>query len=304
MDGFLKINSVSDYFDLREQELSHPLIGLLDFSNYNPSNETNFNYEGLAFGCYAIFLKDHADCKLSYGGGPYDFDEGTMVFIAPRQKVGLNRAPNFKPKGYALLFHPDLLIGTSLMTQMRKYTYFSYAVKEALHLSHKERKIVLSLFDKIQFELDQNIDQYSQSLLISNLSLLLDYCLRFFDRQFITRGLVNQNNIEQFDQMLEAYLGSEKPEICGLPTVSYFADQLHLSSNYFGDLVRKETGVSAQEYIQQKILDTAKSKLCDPHKNIQIIAQELGFKYPQHFTRLFKQKLGTTPKAYRNQLFN
>jgi AraC-like DNA-binding protein len=237
---------------------------------------------------------------MKYGGGQYDFDEGTMVFLAPNQSVEFSYDKNFVPKGYALLFHPELLIGTNLNKKIKNYNFFSYAVNEALHLSAKERKIILSLIEKIQFELEQNMDKHSRKLIVSNLELLLDYCMRFYDRQFITREIVHTNTMEQFNEMLNDYFESEQPKKYGLPSVTHFAEQLHLSSNYFGDLVKKETGQSAQEYIQNKLIDVAKDRIFNPAKTVSEIAYELGFKYPQHFSRTFKKNVGVSPNAFRN----
>lgn len=299
MANYLKIDSVATYFKLRQFELLHPLIGILDFNKWEPIKQNKPHYDGFSFDCYAVFLKDNKSCKLKYGGGSYDFDEGTMVFISPGQSVGFSYDKDYTPKGYALLFHPDLLARTHLHTKMNRYNFFSYAVNEALHLSAKERRIVLSLLEKIQFELEQNLDKHSKQLLISNLELLLNYCLRFYDRQFITRELPHTTTIEKFNQLLSDYFLSEQPQKLGLPTVSYFADQLHLSPNYFGDLVKKETGVSAQEYMQSALIKLAKERVTNLDKSVSEVAYELGFKYPQHFTRLFKKKVGFSPSEYR-----
>ena len=248
----------------------------------------------------SFFLKDSKHCEIKYGGRDYDYDEGTLVFVGADQTVQLTQDANYVPKGYALVFHPDLFLGSDLANKMSSYTYFSYAVNEALHLSTKERRIILSLLDKIQFELEQNLDKHSKKLIVSNIELLLDYCLRFYDRQFLTREIPHQNSLNKFESLLSDYFTSGKPLKYGLPTVGYFADQLHLSSNYFGDLIKKETGKSAQEYIQTKLIDVAKEKVFDPNKSVSEIAYELGFKYPQHFSRMFKQQVGHSPKAFRN----
>jgi AraC-like DNA-binding protein len=166
-------------------------------------------------------------------------------------------------------------------------------------LSARERELILSVLDKIQYELEQNLDKHSKKLIVSNIELLLDYCMRFYDRQFLTREIQHQGALEKFDSMLGAYFSSEKPKSNGLPSVSYFAENLHLSANYFGDLVKKETGYSAQEYIQNKLIEVAKEKVFDPSKSVSEIAYELGFKYPQHFSRLFKQKVGHSPNEFR-----
>lgn len=293
MEEKLVINTVGDYLNLRQQEVLHPMVGIVDFNNVVEEAKTIKGHKALHFNCYAIFIKDTKGCKLMYGGKDYDYDEGTLVFIGPNQTVGLgNYTPNYKPKGYALLFHPDLLLGTELGQKIRSYSFFSYSSNEALHLSSKERKILLSLLDKIQFELEQNLDKHSKKLIVTNIELFLDYCTRFYDRQFLTRGVENEGTLEKFENLLNEYFASDKPQKYGTPSVGYFAELLHLSSNYFGDLVKKETGISAQEFIQNKLIEVAKERVFDPNKSVSEIAYELGFKYPQHFTRLFKQRVG------------
>tara|TARA_R110000744_G_scaffold328599_1_gene434185 strand:- start:168 stop:1082 length:915 start_codon:yes stop_codon:yes gene_type:complete len=298
--NILEIKTIADYFKLRNCEVLHPLVGIVDFDKVNQISYTNKSYDGFHYSCYAIFLKDAVGCKLMYGGNSYDYDEGTLVFMAPNQTIEFGGfAPDYVPKGYALLFHPDLLLGTNLAKKIQEFNFFAYSSNEALHLSAKERKVILSLLEKIQFELEQPIDKHSKKLIVTNIELFLDYCLRFYDRQFITREVVNKGTLEKFDTLLRDYFLSDKPKTNGLPSVGYFADQLHLSSNYFGDLVKKETGISAQEYIQIKLIDVAKEKIFDPNKSVSEIAYELGFKYPQHFSRLFKQKVGHSPKEFR-----
>jgi len=302
MENYLRIESVGTYFKLRNYELLHPLVGIVDFNQLNTKVIPSHKYDGLTFDCYAIFLKDHASCKLKYGGKPYDFEEGTMVFMAPQQSVELTYDKGFVPKGYALLFHPDLLLGTRLSEKIPTYNFFSYTVNEALHLSSKEREILLSVLRKVQYELEQNLDKHSKKLIVSNLELLLDYCQRFYDRQFMTREVAHTTTLGKFDRLLQAYFNSKKSQENGFPTVRYFAEQLYLSSNYFGDLVKKETGKTAQEYIQLKVIDLAKERIYNPDKSISEIAFELGFKYPQHFSRFFKKKVGFSPKDFRSSI--
>ncbi|SNR45901.1 Helix-turn-helix domain-containing protein [Maribacter sedimenticola] len=300
MKNILEIKTIADYFKLRNYEVLHPLVGIVDFDKVNKDGYSNRAYDGFHYGCYAIFLKDAVGCKIMYGGNSYDYDEGTLVFMAPNQTIEFGGYdPNYVPKGYALLFHPDLLLGTDLAKKIQEFNFFAYSSNEALHLSARERKVILSLLDKIQFELELPIDKHSKKLIVTNIELFLDYCLRFYDRQFITREVVNKGTLEKFDNLLSGYFSSDKPKTNGLPSVGYFADQLHLSSNYFGDLVKKETGKSAQEYIQGKLIEVAKEKVFDPNKTVSEIAYELGFKYPQHFSRLFKQKVGYSPKEFR-----
>lgn len=297
MENVYRIKTVADYFAWRNAKTEHPLVGILDYER--SCSHPDYTYDGLHFDCYAVFVKMATNCKLKYGGGSYDFDEGSMVFIGPGQQAGISYDPDYVPKGYALIFHPDLLLGTELGRKMNEYNFFSYAVNESLHLSAKERGLILSVFDKIQYELEQNLDKHSKKLIVSNIELLLDYCLRFYDRQFLTREIPHQGALQKFDTLLADYLSSDKPQKHGLPSVAYFADQLHLSSNYFGDLVKKETGYSAQEYIQNKLIDVAKEKVFDPNKSVSEIAYELGFKYPQHFSRLFKKRVGHSPNEFR-----
>ncbi len=299
--NILEINSVADYCKLRHYEVLHPQVSIIDFDKVDMASYTNEPYDAFDYRCYAVFLKDAVGCKMKYGGKPYDFDEGTLVFMGPGQIVELgDYDPDYRPKGYVLLFHPDLLHGTDLAAKMNQYSFFSYSSNEALHLSEKERAIILSLFDKIQYELSQNLDKHSKKLILANIEMFLDYCLRFYDRQFLTREVVHQSSLQKFDTLLNNYFNSELPQMEGLPTVGYFADRLHLSPNYFGDLVKKETGRSAQEYIQGKLIAVAKEKVFDPNKSVSEIAYELGFKYPQHFSRLFKQKVGHSPQEFRN----
>ncbi len=300
MENIYDINKVGDYLSLRKQDVLHPLVGIVDFEQVVEEGKVIKGYDALRFNCYAIFLKDATGCKLKYGGKNYDYDEGTLVFVGPDQVVGLTYdEKSYQPKGYALLFHPDLLLGTELGRRIQDYSFFDYSVKEALHLSAKERKVILSLLEKIQFELQQNIDKHSKKLIVANIELFLDYCIRFYDRQFLTREVENLSFMKKLNDLLNDYFTSDKPQKHGTPSVGYFADLLHLSSNYFGDLVKKETGKSAQEYIQNKLIEVAKGRVIDPKKSVSEIAYELGFKYPQHFSRLFKQKVGHSPNEFR-----
>jgi AraC-like DNA-binding protein len=202
--------------------------------------------------------------------------------------------------GHGLVFHPDLIKGTSLAKSISEYGFFGYQTNEALHLSKKEQQMVLEMFADIQSELSRPVDKHSKKVITSNIELFLNHCDRFYDRQFITRENVNKGILEKFEELLNTYFSSEKPNTVGLPSVAYCADELHFSANYFGDLIKKETGKTAQEYIQNKIIDVAKERVFNIDKSIAQIAYELGFKYPQHFIRLFKQRTGVTPNEYRS----
>ena len=197
------------------------------------------------------------------------------------------------------MFHPGIINGTALGRHIQDYTFFGYQSNEALHLSERERNIVLDCFSKIEYELEHAIDKHSKRLIASNIELLLNYCVRFYDRQFITRDNAHKGILERFENLLNEYFQTDKPQAIGLPSVARCASELNLSANYFGDLIKKETGKTAQEYIQSKVIDVAKERIFDQSKSVSQIAYELGFKYPQHFTRLFKQRVGHTPNEYR-----
>ncbi|WP_093833030.1 helix-turn-helix domain-containing protein [Spirosoma endophyticum] len=295
MNKIVNISSIAQYNTMRGVPTKHPLVAVIDLSKAQPMSAGSFN-----FGLYAVGLKELNHGQLRYGRRHYDYQEGSLIFVAPGQVLGVQSGVDlFAPKGWALLFHADLLNGTPLGKHMQDYSFFSYAVHEALHLSEKEKSIVTDCFAKIEYELDQTIDKHTKGLIASNIELLLNYCIRFYDRQFITRDDANKGILERFEDLLTGYFSSDKPQSEGLPSVGYCAEVLHLSPNYFGDLVKKETGRSAQEYIQSKVIDVAKEKIFDERKSISQIAYELGFKYPSHFTRLFKHQVGFTPNAYR-----
>jgi len=295
MDKVLQIDTVSQHDAFYHQENLHPMVSVIDFTGTVPE-EYAFR---MRFGFYAVYLKDVKCGDIKYGRDYYDYQDRTLLFVAPGQVINVEINKDYKPQGFALLFHPDLIRGTSLGRHINDYTFFSYNAREALHLSERERKIVLDCFAKIKYELEHAIDIHSKALIVSNIELFLNYCVRFYDRQFITRNDVNKGTLEQFENLLNDYFKSDKPQTIGLPAVSYFADQLNLSPNYFGDLVKKETGKSAHEYIQSKVIDIAKEKILDTNRSVSEIAYELGFKYPQHFTRAFKKNTGYTPNEYR-----
>jgi AraC-like DNA-binding protein len=296
MDNMRRFNTISEYNAFNKNETKHPLVSVVDLSKADPRSGSR-----MYFGFYIVFLKDVKCGDMVYGRNTYDYQEGTLVLLAPGQVAGINSNNEiYQPKGNALAFHPDLLHGTSLGKRIQEYSFFGYQSNEALHLSEKERNIVLDCFSKIDYELERNVDKHSKRLIIANIELFLDYSARFYDRQFITRDHVHQGVLEKFENLLNDYFRSDKPQNIGLPSVAWSAEQLHLSPNYFGDLVKKETGKTAQEYIQVKLIDMAKEKIFDGNKTINQVAYELGFKYPQHFARLFKKKVGQSPLEYRS----
>jgi len=301
MEKVFKFDTVAEYNALNDQETLHPLVSVIDFSKSKPwSWPCHGKTIKVNYGLYCVFLKEIKCGDIKYGCNYYDYQEGSLVFIAPGQIVEIEDFENkFQPQGYVLLFHPDLIHGTALGRHIHDYSFFGYQSNEALHLSERERKIVLDCLSKIEHELEHAVDRHSKRLIVSNIEMLLNYCVRFYDRQFITRDNVHKGILERFENLLNDYYQSDKPQTIGLPSVAYSANELNLSASYFGDLIKKETGKTAQEYIQSKLIDVAKEKIFDQSKSVSEIAYELGFKYPQHFTRLFKQKVGFTPNEYR-----
>lgn len=296
MDNLRRFETVNDYNVFNNNETLHPLVSVVDLSKADPRSGSK-----MYFGFYTIFLKDVKCGDLIYGRNTYDYQEGTLVFLAPGQVAGLNsNGEIYQPKGYALIFHADLIHGTSLGRHINDYGFFGYQSNEALHLSSRERKIVLDCFSKIEYELEHALDTHSRRLIVQNIDLFLNYCIRFYDRQFITREKAHKGILERFENLLNEYFQSDKPQTIGIPSVAHCAEQLNLSAGYFGDLIKKEIGHTAQDYIQSKVIDVAKERIFDRSKSVNQIAYDLGFKYPQHFTRLFKQRVGQSPNEYRS----
>lgn len=295
MEEAIHFDTIKSYNDFNNHQTHHPLVSVLNFSEAKPRSGHK-----MAFGIYSIILKDVQCGDLAYGKHNYDYQEGTLVFLGPGQIVDVtNKVDVYQPLGRGLTFHPDFIIGTTLGKQIQDYGFFSYHLSEALHLSTEEQATILDCLSKIEQEIKRPIDKHSKKLIASNIGLFLDYCERFYDRQFLTREHVNTGIVAQFEALLNDYFSSEKPYSIGLPSVNYFAHELNLSANYFGDLVKKETGQSAQDYVQVKLIEIAKDKVFGSEKSIKEIAFELGFKYPQHFSRLFKKKVGITPSEFR-----
>lgn len=294
----IKADTIEQYNRFFGFETRHPLVSIVHFdrSDNQPTHK-------MALGFYALFIKKTTGCIINYGKTVYDFDDETVVSFAPGQTVGIHRLEDGPtPEAIGLLFHPDFLYRTALGQRIKQYSFFSYASNEALHLSVEERGILQDYMDKIARELQHPIDKFSKSLIISNIEVLLNYCMRFYERQFITREEMNNDVLARFEQLLDKYLDSGLAIERGIPTVKYFADKICLSPNYFGDLVKAETGKTAQEYIQLKMIEVAKESILDPEKNIKQIAESLGFQHPQHFVRFFKRQEGCTPKEFRNRI--
>ena len=298
MDKIIDIPTVKDYDDHWGLPNRHPYVNILEGSQVTkpiPNCRKNM-------GMYVIFLKDVICADyLTYGRQEYDYQVNTLVFTSPGQVFGHPQdGSTYKAKGWALYFSPELLRGTSLGRHIKDYTFFSYAANEALHISEREREIIIDCFKKIDEEINYGGDKHSNTIIASAIELFLNYCLRFYDRQFITRKKANKDILTQFEELIDNYFISGNAEKHGTPTVAWCADQLHLSANYFGDLIKKETGKSAQKYIQQKTMEVAKALLSTTSKSISEIAYHLGYQYPQYFSRAFKKVVGKTPNEFRN----
>lgn len=295
MDDLIKMDTVDEYNRLFGLETLHPMVSVIDLSKATkfPSHFT------INYGVYAIYLKDTKCGKIRYGRQSYDYQEGTVVSFAPGQIAETEILDGMKPTAKGILFHPDLIKGTSLGQEIKTYSFFSYNSNEALHLSEEEKEIFLDCLEKVKMELVRPIDKMSKRLIARNIQLLLDYCMRFYNRQFITRDVANKDVLTKFEALLDDYFQSGKSQTSGIPTVRYFAEKVFLSPNYFGDLIKKETGKTAQEYIQNKIIDVAKELLLGTEKTVSQIAYELGFQYSQHFNRIFKKNVGQSPNEYR-----
>lgn len=291
----LKLDTIETYCRAFGFETRHPLVCVVDCDE--PEKLKPCMMHG---GFYAVYLKDLASCTITYGKTRYDHGDKSIIAFAPGQVCEFAAIPGKDPKFRGLCFHPDLIHGTPLGRAIARYSFFAYSSDEALHLSDSEFRIVSNLFDIISIELANDTDSHSSEILCDNIKLLLDYCVRFYDRQFTARKTVNRDILLRFESLLADYLHSDKPRQTGLPTVNYFADKVCLSPNYFGDLFRRETGVSVKSYIQQQLLGMAKELLLDPSLSVAQVSDRLGFQYPQHFVRFFKRLEGQTPSEFRS----
>lgn len=300
MAPIIHIKSISDINKFVRHQTRHPLVTVIDFSKMDELME-----EGVRVSCdfYSVMFKNYCANHMRYGRQSYDFQEGSLVCIAPRQVVTMDAEIEKRDDmmGWGLFFHPDLLRGTSLGPKMKDYSFFSYETAEALHLSDKEKATLYDCVQKIETELLENIDNHSQTLIVSNIELLLNYCQRYYGRQFITRRSSNRDIVAQVQQALRDYFNSENLEKVGLPTVSYLAEKVNLSPNYLSDLLKKETGLNTKDQIHHYLIEEAKNILRGTDKSISEIAYALGFEYPQYFSKLFKQKTGSTPQEFRSQ---
>lgn len=291
----VKLDTIDAYNKLFGLETRHPLVSVIDLKKAT----CKVDRVRMDYGVYALFLKNGTNCILKYGRQPYDYQEGSIVSFAPGQVIDVDASnEELAPDVVGLMFHPDLLYGTPLATKIKDYRFFEYSQREALHLSEEERSLFMECLHNISHETEHPVDTHSAGIIASHIQLLLDYMARFYERQFITRHKVNSNVVARFEKGLKEYYASGKGND-GIPSVNYFASLVNLSPGYFGDLVKRETGKTAQELILLHIIDMAKQRLATTDDDISIVAYDLGFQYPQHFSRMFKRITGLTPTKFR-----
>ena len=297
MSNILKIKNVNDYSRYLGCAEQHPLVCVINYSEISPIHHSLNNYD-----VYGLFLRDDANVELDYGCRKYDYHKGTLLSVAPGQIGGKeDNGESVSITGWALLFHPDLLHRNPLEKNIRNYSFFDYRVNEALHMTDEEHDIIVSLMQQIRKELSNKPDELQNPIIIGYIELTLNFCQRFYNRQFITRKLENSDVLVKFDRLLREYFEQKKQLKFGLPTVQYCADKICMSANYFGDVIKKTTGDTASNYIRRFIIQLAKNGLAGGESVTQI-ADRLGFEYTQHFSRLFKKQEGITPREYCQKL--
>lgn len=292
----VRLDSIDAYNKLYGLETLHPLVTVIDLTEATRI----VNHVIMDYDVYALFLKNGTNCILKYGRQPYDYQEGTVVSFSPGQLVGVDtEVDEIAPDVIGIMFHPDLIYKTPLASRIKEYSFFDYSQREALHLSADERRIFTRCLERVKEEIEHPVDKHTAGIVASHIQVLLDYVTRFYERQFITRGKVHSDILSRFESALKNYLeaGLSKE---GLPTVNYFAEAAHLTPGYFGDLIKKETGLTAQDIITRHIVERAKHRLSASTDDISIIAYELGFQHPQHFSRMFKRVAGVSPKQFRD----
>ena len=296
----LNLNTIDAYNKLYGLTTSHPLVTVIDLKKATKRlDRLRINY-----GVYALYLKNGVNCSLKYGREYYDYQEGSVVCFSPGQIIEVDSSNDpVAPDVVGLMFHPDLICGTPLAERIGNFSYFRYSQKEALHLSEKEKNLFLDCLEKIREEIEYPVDSHSTDLISANIQVLLEYLSRFYDRQFITRHNVNSSVVAAFEKELANLYSGGRP-LNEVPKVSYFAEKANLTPGYFGDLIKRETGNTPQEIITLKLIAEAKRRLAATDNDISIIAYDLGFQYPQHFTRLFKRITGKSPSMFRNEFLS
>jgi AraC-like DNA-binding protein len=298
MKKTIKIDSVDAYNKLFGLETHHPLVTVIDLKQAKSS----VNHITMDYGVYALFLKNGVNCSIKYGRKSYDYQEGTIVSFSPGQVIEVEMEhEEFAPDVIGLLFHPDLIFGTPLANKIASFRFFDYSQAESLHLSEEERKIFLDCLVRIKEETEHPIDNHSAALISVHIQVLLEYLHRFYDRQFITRHKVNSEVVARFEKHLKEYYEGGLSEK-GIPSVAYFADKANLSTGYFGDLIKRETGSTPKDLISLHIINVAKQRLASTNEDVSIIAYNLGFEYPAHFSRMFKRIAGQSPSQFRSDI--
>lgn len=301
MSAFIHLQTISDLFSFfhLETPILHPLIAVVDFSQVNEqiTEDTKISPD-----FYGLIFKNYNKNNIKYGRKIIDFQDGSLICVAPNQVIEMDGEIEVSANmmGWGLFFHPDLIRATSLNSKLKDYSFFSYDMSEALHMSEKEKQILYDCVLKIEGELKENIDIHSQDIIVSTIELLLNYCSRFYGRQFITRKSSNNSVVTEIEKILTGYFNAKNSNEKGLPTVKYLAEQVYLSPSYLSDLLKKETGKNAQDHIHFYLIEEAKNILLNSDKSVSEIAYSLGFEYPQYFNKLFKQKTGKTPIEFRN----
>ena len=293
MPSLLTVNQVVDYENYVGSRNQHPLVSVIPYSEVSP-----IRHSRTKFNVYGLFLRDDNLEKLTYGMGNYHYDEETLIAVSPGQIGGVeDNGEYFEIKGWALLFHPDLLRGTALEKKFDQFTFFAYHINEGLQMTAEEKILLVNCFQLIQKELENKDQLRKNTILVSLIEVVLNYCLRFYDRQFASQTKENHDILVRFEQVLKTYYEQEKQITDGIPSVKYCSEQLFLSTNYFGDLVKKETGNSPNQFIQDFIINRAKSELIN-HHSVSQTAYNLGFGSQQSFSRFFKAHTGQTPLEY------
>ena len=296
MEHFSTLSAYFEYMELPQPE--HPMFSVLFASGDDFLPCPKKSSPPITHDCYTISLKKIVKGDLNYGRTKYDFTNGAMVFMSPRQVLQWDSSVVFEQKGFSINFHEDFLKGTELAQQIKKYGFFSYSANEALHLSPSEEKQMESIVENIEIEYGNNQDAFSKDIIISHLGTLLKYANRFYERQFLNRKELSNDLLEQFNQQLEDYLQSGQLEEKGVPSIEFIADKMSVTQRYLSDTLKKETGKTTTEHLQLFLIDEAKNLLLVPNASISDTAYQLGFEYPQYFSRLFKKKVGVTPKQF------
>lgn len=299
MQHFRTLSAYIDYLELPAPE--HPMLSVFSVRGDDFLPCPKESSPPITNDCYSISLKKIVKGEVNYGRTHYDFSHGALIFIAPRQVLQWDESVVYDQKGFSINFHEDFLKGTELAHQIKKYGFFSYSVNEALHLSPKEEKQIEAIVESIDMEYQNNQDEFSKEIIISQLSTLFKYAKRFYERQFINRKEMSNDLLEQFNKQLETYFDSGQLQENGIPSIEQIANQLSVSQRYLSDTLKKETGKTSTEHLQLYLIDKAKNILLNPNKTISEVAYELGFDYPPYFSRLFKKKEGISPTQYREK---